>query len=120
MHKWCAVVGYLFLVFGVWFGFWFLAGYAATQIALQLQQERIQVVRSNKVVHRIPTESNGTPTMDLGHMNVFCGVVYMYAGSEFRNWNYHYYYYYYYYVLFVFFLFVFGYKTRKSLLRLPF
>jgi len=40
-----------FLVFGL---------YAATQPALQLQQERIQVVRSNKIVRRIPTESNGT------------------------------------------------------------
>jgi len=28
------------------------------------------VVRSNKVVRRIPTESNGTPAMDLGHKNV--------------------------------------------------
>jgi len=27
-------------------GFWFLVCYAATQLALQLQQERIQVVRS--------------------------------------------------------------------------
>ena len=30
----------------------------------------LQVVRSNKVVRRIPTESNGTPTMDLEHFNV--------------------------------------------------
>jgi len=28
------------------------------------------VVRSNKVVRRLPTESNGTPVMDLGHRNV--------------------------------------------------
>jgi len=46
--------------------FWFLVCYAATQLALQLQQERIHVVRSNKVVRRIPTESNSTPAMDLG------------------------------------------------------
>ena len=34
------------------------------------KHERTQVVRSNKVVRRIPTESNGTAAMDLGHMNV--------------------------------------------------
>ena len=36
-------------------GFWFLVCYTDTQLALQLQQERIQVVRSTKVVRRIPT-----------------------------------------------------------------
>jgi len=48
--------------------FWFLVchGYAATQLALELQQERIQVVRSTKVVRRISSASNGTPAMDLG------------------------------------------------------
>jgi len=50
----------------VHFGFWFLICYAATQLELQLHQKRIQVVRSTKVVRRIPTESNGTPAMDLG------------------------------------------------------
>jgi len=35
-------------VFSVW-GFWFLVCYATTQLAIQVQQERIQVVRSNKV-----------------------------------------------------------------------
>jgi len=39
---------------------------AHNYITLQLQQERKQVVRSNKEVRRIPTESNGTPGMDLG------------------------------------------------------
>jgi len=42
-----------------WFDF-FLVCYAATQLALQLQQERIQVVRSTKAVRRIPIESNST------------------------------------------------------------
>jgi len=28
------------------------------------------VVHSNKLVHKIPTESNGTPVLDRGHMNV--------------------------------------------------
>ena len=28
------------------------------------------MVHSTKVVLRIPTESNGTPAMDLGHMNI--------------------------------------------------
>jgi len=44
-------------------GFWFLICYAATQLAIQLQQERIQVVRNNKMVRRLPTESNGTPEL---------------------------------------------------------
>jgi len=47
-----------------------LVCYAATQLALQLQQERIQVVCSNKVAWKRLTESNSTPAMDLGHMNV--------------------------------------------------
>ena len=46
-------------------GFWFLVYFAATQLTLQLQQECIKVVRSTKVVRRIPTESNGTPAMEL-------------------------------------------------------
>jgi len=52
-----------FLVFGL---------YAATQQALQLQQECIQAVRRNlnKVVRRLPTESNGTPAMDLGFEDI--------------------------------------------------
>jgi len=52
------------------FGFWFLVCNAATQLALQLHQERIQVVRSNEVVRRLPTESNGTPAMDLGFEDI--------------------------------------------------
>ena len=51
-------------LFGI--GSWFLVCNATTQLALELQQERIQVVRSNKVVRRLPTESNGTPAMELG------------------------------------------------------
>ena len=47
-------------------GFWFLVCYAATQLATQLQQRRIQVVRSNKVARKRLTESNGTPAMDFG------------------------------------------------------
>ena len=50
-----------FLVFGL---------YAATQQALQLQQECIQVMRCNKVVRRLPTKSNGTPAMDLGFEDI--------------------------------------------------
>jgi len=51
-------------------GFWFLVCYAATQLATSLHQRRIQVVRSNMVARKHLTESNGTPAMDLGHMNV--------------------------------------------------
>jgi len=51
--------------------FWFLVCYAATQLATQLRQRCIQVVRSNKEVRkRLPvTESNGTPVKDPGHMD---------------------------------------------------
>jgi len=48
------------------FGFWFLVCYAATQLATQLQQRRIQVACSNKVARKRLTESNGTPAMDFG------------------------------------------------------
>jgi len=44
--------------------------YAGSQQALQLQQERIQVVRSNREAQKHLTKSNGTPAMDFGHMNV--------------------------------------------------
>ena len=48
--------------------FWFLVCYAATQLATQLQQRCIQVVRSNKEARKRLTKSNGTPAMDLGHI----------------------------------------------------
>jgi len=48
-------------------GLWFLVCYAVTQLAIQLQQERIQVVRRNKVVRRLPTESNSTPQLGGGN-----------------------------------------------------
>jgi len=57
---------------------------AATQPALQLQQERIQVVRSNKVVRRIPTELNGTPAMNLGFEDIR-----RYANNRGRKLNTH-------------------------------
>ena len=44
--------------------------FAATQLAHQLHQERLQVVCSNKEARRHLTESNGTLAMDLWHMNV--------------------------------------------------
>ena len=50
--------------------FLFLFCNAATQLATQLHQRRIQVVRSNKVPWKNLTESNGTPAMDLGPMNI--------------------------------------------------
>jgi len=46
--------------------FWFLVCYAATQLATQLRQRCIQVVRSNKEAQKRLTESNGTPAMDFG------------------------------------------------------
>jgi len=50
--------------------FGFLVCYAATQLALQLHQDHIQVVRSDKVVRGLPTESNGTPAMLLGFEDI--------------------------------------------------
>jgi len=56
---------------GFWLVFgWFLVCYAVTQLANQLHQTRIQVMRSNKVARKRLTESNGTPAMDFGHINV--------------------------------------------------
>ena len=49
---------------------WFLVCYAATQLATQLQQRCIQVVRSNKEAQKRLTEWNGTPAMDIEHINV--------------------------------------------------
>jgi len=46
--------------------FCFLVCYAATQLATQLRQRCIQVVRSNKETWKRLTESNGTPAMDFG------------------------------------------------------
>ena len=65
--------GFLFFLVATWavrIGFWFLVCYATTQLATQLQQRCIQVVCSNKEARKRLTESNGTPAMDLGHMNV--------------------------------------------------
>jgi len=54
---------------GLSFFLWFFGLYAATQLATLLPQRRIQVVRNDKAVRKRLTESNGTPAMDLGHMN---------------------------------------------------
>jgi len=43
---------------------------ATIQLELQLYQERIHVVRSNKVVRSILTESNGTPAIDFGFEDI--------------------------------------------------
>jgi len=44
--------------------------FAATQLALQLHQKGTQVVCSNKEAWKRLSESNGTPAIDLGRMNV--------------------------------------------------
>ena len=49
-----------------WGLFLFLSIIAATPLALHLHQEQIRMVRSNKEARKRPTESNGTPAMDLG------------------------------------------------------
>jgi len=48
----------------------FCCCYAATQLALQLHQVRLQVVRSIKEGRKRLTELNVTPAMYLEHMNV--------------------------------------------------
>jgi len=48
----------------------FFCCYATTQLAAQVQQERTQVVDSNKEARKRLAESNGTPAMDIGQMNV--------------------------------------------------
>ena len=88
MHQTCVKIavpctptrGFLFFLVATWavrIGFWFLVCYATTQLATQLQQRCIQVVSSNKKARKRLTESNGTPTMDLGHMNVFFKVLFL-------------------------------------------
>ena len=41
-----------------------------TQIAIQLHQEHIQLVRTNREARKFPTESNRTPAMDLGFEDI--------------------------------------------------
>ena len=52
--------------------FWFLVCYAPTQLATPLHQRRIQVVRSNKVVRKRLTESNGTPARNRPRTHECC------------------------------------------------
>jgi len=59
-----------------------LVRYAATQLATQLPQRRIQVVRSNKVAQKRLTESNGTPAMDPGHMDIDLTYTFAYCCEE--------------------------------------
>ena len=54
-------------------GFWFLVSHVATQLAIQWQQERIQVARSNKVARKRLTESNDS--WSLSHLG------YLYSGT---------------------------------------
>jgi len=63
----------------IFFGFWFLVCYAATQLATQFRQRCIQVVRSNKEARKRLTESNSTPEMDLALMNVVLKKNYLYV-----------------------------------------
>jgi len=50
----------------LFFTFWFILCFAATQLARQVQQERTQMVYSNREAQKRLTESNGTPAVDLG------------------------------------------------------
>jgi len=62
MHFFTNVYAFFWKSNGAGFGFWFLVFYAATQLAVQLPQRHIQVVRSSKVARKRLTDSNGTPT----------------------------------------------------------
>jgi len=66
------------------FGFWFVV---PPQLAIQVQQERIQVVRSNRVARKRPAKSNGTPAMDLGHEQLVLKRMCLYVASVFRMWH---------------------------------
>jgi len=57
----------------------------------QVQQEQTQVVRSNKEARKRLTETNGTPAIDLGNVNVDLKLMYLYVNSGLRNWNGYYY-----------------------------
>jgi len=61
-----------------------LVCYATTQLATPLHQRRIQVVRSNKVAQkpRRLTESNGTPAMDPGYLNIDLTCTFAYCCEE--------------------------------------
>jgi len=60
---------------------------ATTQLTLQLQQERIQLVRSNKVVRRIPIKSNNTPSRQGPWTHKCCfEVMYLYVGRGLGKW----------------------------------
>jgi len=48
----------------------FSSCFAVTQLAHQLQQERTQVVCTNKEAWKRLTEPNGTPAIGLRHMNI--------------------------------------------------
>ena len=61
------------------FGFRFLGCYTATQLATQIRQRCIQLVCSNKEARKRLTESNGTPAMNLLHMNVVLKQCYFYV-----------------------------------------
>jgi len=64
-------------------GFWFLVCDATTQLATQLPPRLIQVVHSNRVSRKRPAESNGTPAMDPGHMNIDLTYIFAYYCEEF-------------------------------------
>ena len=75
-------------------GFWFLVCYAATLLALQLQQKRVHVVRSNRVARKRPARGhsrNGPWTHEC-----WFEFVYVYVGIGFRYCNWFFFHYYYY------------------------
>ena len=90
IHTFTAVAIIRFMVFGVvsynscFFEFFFCC-YAATQLALQVRQERTQVVCSNREARKHPARRhsrNGPWTHEC-----WFEVVYLYVDSGQRNWN---------------------------------
>ena len=63
-------------------GFWCLFLNAATQLATQLRQRCIQVVRSNKETRKCLAESNGNSAMDFG-----CEEIRKHKYTQTQNWT---------------------------------
>jgi len=69
--QWVRVVRKLIVFYFVFVIFFLVFGLLCRHTdSNQLQQRCIQVECSNKEARKRLTESNGTPAMDLGHMNV--------------------------------------------------
>jgi len=68
--------------------FFFLFGFESTQSAPQLHQDSGTHTDGGAAIRKPRSACHeGTPAMDLGHMNVFLKWMYLYVGSVLRIWN---------------------------------